>query len=229
MILKRRNDEERYDINELELPYNSDGVLFVSSPAATLGYYKREKATEEITYIDNTGKKWINTGDVFSIDEKGFLFFKGRVKRIVVRPDGHNIPTNQIESIGNRHPSVENAIVVGVPSKKYSHGSNAALCLSIKNQNLTSDELIDVLDEIRQECVKELQPRDRAKYYLILKNIPFTMNGKVDYKKIIEYASEMISKISMDENSQEYFYFIDDAVMEKNKILKIKKNNIKKY
>ena len=222
-ILPRKNDNERYDIDEVELSYNEEGLLFVSSPAATLGYYKKEKETEKITYIDKTGIKWINTGDIFKMDTDGALFFKGREKRIVVRPDGHNIPTNQIESIGNAHKLIENAVVVGTPSRKYSHGSYATLCLSIKNSNLTYDDIINILNEIRIECNSELQPRDRAKYFIIMNEIPYTMNGKVDYKKLIEYASAKIVELNKDEDEQEVFYIIEESYQKtKKKALKKK-------
>ena len=65
----------------------------------------------------------------------------------------------------------ENAVVVGTPSEKYAHGSNATLCLSIKEDSLAYDELIAILDDIKRECNKKLQPRDRAKYYIITKKL----------------------------------------------------------
>ncbi len=216
-ILRRRENGERYDINEQELTYGNIGVMFISSPATTLGYYKREEATNEITYIDNQGAKWINTGDIFRIDEDGALYFQGREKRIVVRPDGHNIPTNQIESIGNAHDSIKNAVVVAVPSTKYSHGSYAALCLDMKDAGLTKEQITMILDEIKEECNKNLQPRDRAKYFIIADTIPYTMNGKVDYKRMIDYATVKVSELVKDEESQEAFYIIDESRIRQSK------------
>ena len=223
MILKRRNNGERYDIDEPELYYDNAGILFISSPAATLGYFKKEEVTHEITYIDSQGKKWINTGDIFKMDKNGNLYFEGREKRIIVRPDGHNIPTNQIESIGNSHPSVENAVVVGTPSRKYQHGSNATLCLSLNKNNLSYDELIKILDEIKKECNKKLQPRDRARYFIIINEIPYTMNGKVDYKKLTEYATSKISELNDDEERKSEFYIVDTPIIKHSKKRTLKK------
>ena len=223
MILKRKDNDERYDINEPELSYNEEGILFVSSPAATLGYFKREEATNEIMYIDNQGNKWVNTGDIFKIDNSGNLYFKGREKRIVVRPDGHNIPTSQIESIGNAHNLVKNAIVVGTPSTKYEHGNNATLCLSLKEENVTYYDAIRILEEIKKECNKKLQPRDRAKYYILTKDIAYTMNGKVDYKKMTQYAISKIAELQKDEESQDVFYIIDENAIKQSKKRTLKK------
>ena len=223
MILRRKDNDERYDINEPELGYNQEGILFVSSPAATLGYFKKEEATNEIIYIDNQGTKWINTGDIFMMDDSGNLYFKGREKRIVVRPDGHNIPTSQIESIGNSHNSVKNAIVVGTPSTKYEHGNNATLCLSLRENNVTYYDAVRILEEIKEECNKKLQPRDRAKYYILTNEIAYTMNGKVDYKKMTQYAISKIAELQKDEESQDVFYIIDENTVKQSKKRTLKK------
>lgn len=218
VLKKKENSEERYDIDEPELLYGQEGVLFVSSPATTLGYYKKEDATKKITYLDSQGKKWINTGDIFAIDEDGFLYFKGREKRIVVRPDGHNIPSSQIESIAISHNEVENAVVVGVPSKKYAHGSNAVLCITTNSKDVSQSSILGLLEKIKKDCEENLQPRDRAKYLFVIKELPYTMNGKIDYNKLTEYLNQKINEINIDEESQDVFYIIDDTIIEQNNI-----------
>lgn len=225
MLLKRREYGARYDINEPEITGDEDGILFTSSPAAMLGYYHRDDATNEVIYVDNQGVKWVNTGDVFHIDEDGYLFFRGREKRIVVRPDGHNIPANQIEGIGNGHPLVDTAVVVGVPSRKYSHGNNAVLCLSLNDKNITENDLNTVLNDIKKQCYKQLQPRDRAKYFIVLDEIPYTMNGKVDYRKLTTIAQEKIVELNKDEGSQDVFYIIDEHAITPSKVLKLRKDD----
>ena len=207
-ILKNNKDSnDRYDIDDLELDYDEEGTLFISSPTMTLGYYKNEEATNKIVYTDNQGNKWINTGDIFSISSDGSLYFKGREKRIVVRPDGHNIPSNQIESISNSFTEIKNSVVVGIPSKSYAHGSMAAVCISLKNE-LSQNEKEELLKEIEKKSKKNLQPRDRAKYYVIIEDIPYTSNGKVDYIKLTEYVDNEINKLSIDENAQEAYHII---------------------
>ena len=208
-ILKAiKDDNARYDIDDVELGYGEEGTLFISSPTMTLGYYKKEEATNKVVYTDKQGVKWINTGDIFSISQDGSLYFKGREKRIVVRPDGHNIPSNQIESISNSFDEVSNSVVVGVPSKSYAHGSMAADCILVKN-TLSDDEKELLLKEIEKKCKKNLQSRDRAKYYVIVDNIPYTSNGKVDYIKLTKEVSEKLEEIIIDENSCESFYVYD--------------------
>lgn len=222
-VLTRREDENaRYDINEDELFYNEEGILFVSSPSITLGYFKNKEATDKIIYTDENGKKWVNTGDIFKIDTDGSLYFCGREKRVVVRPDGHNIPSNQIESIALSQENIESAVVIGTKSRKYAHGSVASICVVLKNKNidLNSKELI--LNEIESKCKEYLQPRDRARYYFVLDSIPYTMNGKVDYVSLTNYVNELIDKINMDEEARESFHFVDEK-LHNNKVKKRKK------
>lgn len=216
-ILKAiKDDNARYDIDEVELGYNEEGTLFINSPTMTLGYYKKEDATNKVMYVDSQGEKWINTGDIFSISQDGSLYFKGREKRVVVRPDGHNIPSNQIESISNAFDVVGNSIVVGIPSKHYAHGSMAAICISLKNE-LQDCEKEELLKNIEKSCKEHLQPRDRAKYYVIVDSIPYTSNGKVDYIKLTNDVNKKIDELIEDETLQESYHIVTSSM-----------NNVKK-
>ena len=216
-ILKAiKDDNARYDIDEVELGYNEEGTLFINSPTMTLGYYKKEDATNKVMYVDSQGEKWINTGDIFSISQDGSLYFKGREKRVVVRPDGHNIPSNQIESISNAFDVVGNSIVVGIPSKHYAHGSMAAICISLKKE-LQDCEKEELLKNIEKSCKEHLQPRDRAKYYVIVDSIPYTSNGKVDYIKLTNDVNKKIDELIEDETLQESYHIVTSSM-----------NNVKK-
>jgi len=224
ILPKKNSDKEDYDINSEELYYGEKGVLFISSPSMTLGYFKNEEATKKIIYTDKNGKKWVNSGDVFKIESDGSLYFCGREKRIVVRPDGHNIPSEKIESIASAMDEVETAVVVGVPSKKYAHGSMASLCISLKNKELSYIEKTELLKAIEKNSKSELQPRDRAKYYLIVDKMPYTPNGKIDYINLTELAKELVGSIEVDEESKETFFIFENELVEnKKKIRKRKK------
>jgi len=223
ILPKKNTEEESYDIDSEEVYYGEKGILFISSPSMTLGYFKNEEATNKIIYTDKNGKKWVNSGDVFRMENDGALYFCGREKRIVVRPDGHNIPSEKIESIASAINEVEAAIVVGIPSKKYNHGSLAALCITTKNKELSYVEKNELLKIIERNSKSELQPRDRAKYYLILDKIPYTPNGKVDYIKLTEYASELINNIEVDEEYRETFYVFEDNLIQNTKKIRKRK------
>lgn len=216
------NEFSEYDIDGKEISYNEDGLLFINSPTSSTGYFENEEETKKIIVIDKNGNKWINTGDVFSIDENGYLYFKKRIKRIVVRPDGHNIPSTQIEKIGLKNDEVLKSIVVGIPSKKYSHGRHAVLCIQTNNPNMPYDEIETLLKKISADCVQELQPRDRPKYIVAIDEISLTPNGKVDFSNLEKRIRELLDNIEYDEDSNEISYII-----EKNKEkVKVRTRNI---
>lgn len=219
-VLPRLNDpEKRYDIDSEELHYGEKGTAFIYSKSRTAGYYNNQEATDKIMYTDKDGRVWINTGDIFMIDTDGYMFFEGREKRVVVRPDGHNIPSSQIESIAASFEEIELPVVVGSPSRLYAHGSVACLCVTFKNKNLSTEEKELILHKVEAKCKELLQPRDRAKYYIALDEIPYTMNGKVDYdRKLTTYINELVSKQNIsDENKASTF------IIEKNNNVKVKK------
>ncbi len=93
-----------------EVTRGKQGEILIRNPATMIGYFKDPERTAQI-------KKdgWIHTGDIGYQDEEGYLFFVGREKE-VIRRRGELISPNEIESILNRHPGVQESAVIGVPS-----------------------------------------------------------------------------------------------------------------
>ena len=222
VLPKKTDDMEDYDIDDLELGYDEEGVLFMSSPALTLGYYENDNATDKVIKIDSAGTKWMNTGDIFKISSDGSMYFNRREKRVVVRPDGHNIPTEQIEMIASSFDEVANSVVIGTPCTKYNHGEYATVCVTLRNRNISRKEMEQLLYNIENECNKQLQPRDRAKYFIIVDKLPYTMNAEVDYDKLVLDVNEKIKCMMIDEDSKVSFYIIEDSLISKKRVKKRK-------
>ena len=74
------------------------------------GYYDDPEATAAA--IDADG--WFHTGDLASMDERGYLRIEGRLKDMIIR-GGENIYPREIEDVLFAHPAVAEAVVVGVP------------------------------------------------------------------------------------------------------------------
>lgn len=230
-ILKKDDNNNMYDINGIEATYGEEGCLFVTSPSMTLGYYNQEEETKELIYEDKQGVKWINSGDIFEINEDGALFFKDREKRIVVRPDGHNIPSSQIVNIAMSFEEVEKAMVISTPSRKYNHGSLATLCISLKDKEMSYDDVYNLFSKIEDKCVKNLQPRDRATIYTLVNDIPFTQNAKADFNELMNKVNEMLKDVYIDEESNKGTFVINNGdfkkIDEKNIMIKIKRKILK--
>jgi fatty-acyl-CoA synthase len=91
------------------LPHDVEGELCVRGRHVFKGYWDEPEKTKET--IDKHG--WLHTGDIFSMDSKGYLYFKSRAKDIIIR-GGANIYPAEIESYLCTHPSVQDAQCFGV-------------------------------------------------------------------------------------------------------------------
>ena len=119
------------------------------------------------------------------MDEDGFLFIKGRVKRMITRFDGHKVFPVNIESMVTENPVVRNSCVIGVDDREHSQGQYPLVVV----------ELADVADfesvcrNIYDECQTRLEERGRPVAVIAVDSIPLTGSGKNDYRTLeIQYA-----------------------------------------
>lgn len=94
-------------------PKSGEGEIIAKSPSVMIGYYKDEKATDEV--IEDG---WFLTGDLGYIDDDGFLFISGRSKNVIIGSSGKNIYPEQIEAIINNEFSVADSLVMESSNKK---------------------------------------------------------------------------------------------------------------
>ncbi len=89
-------------------PEKVAGEIMVKGENVMYGYYKNQKATEEV--LDSDG--WLHTGDLGLIDKQGNIFIKGRLKSLLLGASGKNIYPEEIESILNNKFGVGESVVV---------------------------------------------------------------------------------------------------------------------
>lgn len=89
-------------------PVNIPGDLWVRGKNVMHGYFKNQKATDEVM-MDNG---WMNTGDMCRLDEEGFIYICGRTKTMILGPSGQNIYPEEIEHKLNNMPYVNESLVV---------------------------------------------------------------------------------------------------------------------
>ncbi|OKP02217.1 long-chain-fatty-acid--CoA ligase FadD [Xenorhabdus eapokensis] len=109
------------------------GEMWVRGPQVMKGYWNRLDATDEVLKDG-----WLATGDIASIDEKGFLRIVDRKKDMIL-VSGFNVYPNEIEDIVSSHPKVLESAVVGVPSEN--SGEIVKVFVVRKDPSLTEDEL----------------------------------------------------------------------------------------
>lgn len=90
-----------------EAQIGEDGEIYISSKSMMNGYLNGEADFE----IDENGVKWLKTGDVGHVDEEGYLYYRGREKRLV-KIGGVNIFPQEIENVADENEEVVNSCAV---------------------------------------------------------------------------------------------------------------------
>ncbi|ALA69717.1 AMP-dependent synthetase [Geobacillus stearothermophilus 10] len=163
------------------LPPNEVGELIVSGPNVFQGYYGKDEETRQALRDG-----WLYTGDMARIDEDGYVFIVDRKKDVIIR-GGFNIYPRDIEELLMSHPDVLEAGVVGVPSPKMGE-EVAAYVVVRRGAQVTEEELIEF-------CQKRVAKYKSPRFLKKVGYLPKNMIGKIDKKKLREWASEFIPAV----------------------------------
>ena len=169
-IVKPNTDEE--------VPYDTDGEICICGPTVMLGYYNNEKETNDALHIHKDGNIWLHTGDIGSMDKKGYITYKQRIKRMIVS-SGYNVYPSQIEEVLEQHEAVLDSTVIGIPHPYKIEVPKAYIVLKNGYKNTTQIE-----KELKELCQKNLAKYSIPKEYEFRKSLPKTIVGKVDFRKL---------------------------------------------
>lgn len=166
------------DAERREVPYGTDGELCVTGPTLMLGYLNEPEATADTLRDHADGRLWLHTGDIGSMDADGYLFFKGRQKRII-KVSGVSVYPAQVEQVLEAHPSVRRACVIGTPDEYQMSSVKAFVVLA---EGVTPGDRLN--DELVSHCRKHLMrwaiPRDIE----FRDDLPTTLVGKIAYTQL---------------------------------------------
>jgi cyclohexanecarboxylate-CoA ligase len=165
------------DSADAEVLTGATGELLIRGPALFLGYFERPDATREAFGADG----WFRTGDTASIDERGWVSLRGRVKDIIIR-GGENIPVTEVETVLFDHPGIVNAAVVGVPDERLGERA-CAVVVTAPGVTLTLKQICEFL--ISQGLSKHYLPEE----LIVLDELPMTQSGKIQKFRLRELAS----------------------------------------
>jgi len=154
------------DDSGAEVPTDTQGRLWVRSPANAIGYWNDPKATAE-TIADGG----FDTGDVMRVDADGYLWFCGRKKQIIIH-DGSNICPQEVEEAVAEHVAIEAAGVIGVHDLVHGENVRAYVTLREGAKQPTSAELI----RFTRERIGHKAPEE----IVFLDEMPLNATGKMD-------------------------------------------------
>lgn len=96
-----------------ELPPGQPGELCVRGPQVMKAYWNREEETQESFTPDG----YFRTGDIATIDQRGYLMIVDRKKDLII-VSGFNVVPNEVEDVVASHASVLEVAAVGVPDER---------------------------------------------------------------------------------------------------------------
>ena len=163
------------------------GELYVSSDNLFVEYLNNPEETAKIKVTDENGKQWVKSGDLCVVDSEGYIFPKGRNRRLI-KKDAFKIAPDTIEEVLISLPYVKECVVVGVPDEKFISVPMAFIELE-ENVNLT-----DVYEDIQKKCAEELPDYEIPSYFEQIDEIPYTGNGKHDFRKLEELGTNLVDE-----------------------------------
>lgn len=164
-----------------ELGYNEQGEVCITGPTMMKGYYNNKVETDHVMRKHADGQIWIHSGDIGYIDEDGFVYIKGRVKRMITRFDGHKVFPVTIESFIGEHEKVHSCSVIAVNDRERTQGQYPMAVIELV-AGIDASERDSICREIYDLCQEQLEERGRPVAVVCVDEIPLTGVGKNDYR-----------------------------------------------
>lgn len=163
-----------------ELPYGEEGEILLSGPTMMREYIKHPEETAKTLRRHADGLTWVYTGDLGVMDSDGFVYFKGRSKRMIVTA-GYNVYPAQIENIIDAHELVQMSCVIGVPDPYRMQRVKAFIMLrpGVPANDETKEA---IMAHCRKNIAKYALPREIE----FRDELPRTLVGKVAYRVLEE-------------------------------------------
>lgn len=167
-----------------ELDYGEEGEICISGPSIMLGYLNNKAETDNVIRRHPDGTLWVHSGDIGHMDSDGFVYIKGRIKRMITLFNGHKIFPTHIESVLGHHPMVASCAVVGVNDTTHAQGQLTLAVIEAKEQTL--EKLTAIKSELYEMCRQELEGPAKPYDIIFVESMPHTGMGKIDYLKLAE-------------------------------------------
>ena len=163
-----------------ELPYGQEGEILLAGPTVMKEYMNHPEETARTLRQHADGLTWVYTGDLGVMDEEGFIYFRGRAKRMIVS-SGYNVYPGQIENILDASDMVQMSCVIGVPDPYRMQKVKAFVKLApeVPASDATKQAL---LSYCARHIAKYAMPYDIE----FREDMPKTLVGKVAYRVLEE-------------------------------------------
>ena len=165
---------------EIEVPYGQEGEICLAGPTVMMEYVNHPLETADTLRKHADGLTWVHTGDLGVMDKDGYIYFRQRIKRMIVT-SGYNVYPSQIEGILDKNECVHMSCVIGVKDPYKMQKVKAFIVLK-PGYEPTDETREKIMDYCRKHIAKyalpyEIEFRDE---------LPKTLIGKVAYRILEE-------------------------------------------
>ena len=169
---------------DVEVPYGTEGEICICGPTVMKGYLDNKAETASTLRTHDDGNVWLHTGDLGTMDEDGFVYYKQRMKRLII-VSGINVYPSQVENAIDTHPDVLLSCAIGVPDPYKMHVVKAFVVL---RQGVEPSDKIK--EEIIENCKKNISRYGVPKEIEFRTELPKTLVGKVAYRELEKEEEE---------------------------------------
>lgn len=167
------------DENGNQLGPNQVGELVVRGASVMQGYWNSpEETAQKIKPGRYPLERFLYTGDLFLMDEEGFLYFLGR-KDDLLKIKGERVSPKEIENVLYQMENIHEAAVIGVPDEVWGNYIKAFI-VPVNHENIPDKK------EIIKFCQERLESWAVPKEIVYIDSLPKTANGKIDKAKLTQ-------------------------------------------
>lgn len=165
---------------------NIEGEICISGPSVMMCYVDNPEETAQTLRRHADGRIWLHTGDLGAMDTDGFVYFRQRIKRMIIT-SGYNVYPSQLENIIDGHEKVLLSCVVGVKDK-YKMQKVKAFVVLRPGFEPTEEVRQELFDHCRKHIAKYAMPYEIE----FRTELPKTLVGKVAYRVLEEEANAQV-------------------------------------
>lgn len=165
-------------------PYGEEGEICISGPNIMLGYYDNPEETAQTLKVHADGRTWLHTGDIGYMDEDGFIYFKQRYKRMIIK-SGYNIYPSQLENIIDKYEGIKASCIIGIPDPVKQQIVKAFIVLE---DGYTADEKF--MEGLKAYCRENIAAYAQPKEFEVIDTMPTTKVGKIAYRELEELEAK---------------------------------------
>jgi len=173
-----------------ELGLEEEGEICVNGPTLMTGYLNNPRETKLMLRKHKDGKNWLHTGDIGYIAKNGVIYYTQRLKRMLI-VSGFNVYPSMIEEVLGKHKAIKQACVIGIPDPYKMQVPKAYIVL-----NPGYEDSLKLRRELKNLCKTKLAVYSVPKDFEVRNELPKTLYGKIDYKKLEAEARENLEKKS---------------------------------